>query len=50
MPSGVTNQMQRFRLGGEKVSDDLFTEAEKLMDCNPVALAIGPTTDAGLAV
>ena len=46
-PEGVTNQMQRFRLGGEKVSDDLFDEAEKLMDCNPLALAIGLTTDAG---
>ena len=46
-PAGVTNQMQRFRLGGERVSDDLFDEAEKLMDCNPRALAIGLTTDAG---
>jgi maleate isomerase len=46
-PAGVTNQMQRFRLGGEKVSDDLFEEAEKLMDCNPLALAVGLTTDAG---
>jgi len=48
-PAGVTNQMQRFRLGGEKISDDLFDEAEKLMDCNPLALAIGLTTDAGPA-
>jgi maleate isomerase len=46
-PLGVTNQMQRFRLGGDKVSDDLFDEADKLMDCNPLALAIGLTTDAG---
>ena len=46
-PPGVTNQMQRFRLGGEKVSDDLLDEALKLMDCNPVALAVGLTTDAG---
>jgi len=46
-PSGVTNQMQRFRLGGDVVSDDLIEEAEKLMDCNPAALAIGLTTDAG---
>jgi maleate isomerase len=46
-PAGVSNQMQRFRLGGDKVSDDLFDEAEKLMDCNPRALAIGLTTDAG---
>ena len=46
-PTGVSNQMQRFRLGGERVSEDLFAEAEKLMDCNPKALAIGLTTDAG---
>ena len=46
-PDGVSNQMQRFRLGGERVSDDLFDEAEKLMDCHPRALAIGLTTDAG---
>jgi len=46
-PDGVTNQMQRFRLGGEKGSDDLFDEAEKLMDCKPVVLAVGLTTDAG---
>jgi maleate isomerase len=46
-PAGVTNQMQRFRLGGEKISDDLFDEADKLMDCNPLALAVGLTTDAG---
>jgi len=46
-PDGVTNQMQRFRLGGDKVSDDLFDEADKLMDCKPVALAVGLTTDAG---
>ncbi len=45
-PAGVTNQMQRFRLGGENVSDDLIEEAQKLMDCNPVAIAIGLTTDA----
>jgi maleate isomerase len=46
-PPGVTNQMQRFRLGGDSVSDDLLEEAEKLMDCKPAALAIGLTTDAG---
>ncbi len=46
-PPGVTNQMQRFRLGGERVSDDLFGEAEKLMDCVPRVLAVGLTTDAG---
>ena len=46
-PPGVTNQMQRFRLGGERISDDLLVEAEKLMDCRPAALAIGFTTDAG---
>ena len=46
-PEGVSNQMQRFRLGGDKVSDDLFDEAGKLMDCNPLALAVGLTTDAG---
>lgn len=46
-PAGVTNQMQRFRLGGDAISDDLIDEATKLMDCNPVAIAIGLTTDAG---
>ncbi len=46
-PDGVTNQMQRFRLGGDRISEDLFSEAEKLMDANPVAIAIGLTTDAG---
>lgn len=46
-PNGVTNQMQRFRLGGNQISDDLFEEAEKLMDVKPKALAIGLTTDAG---
>ncbi len=46
-PEGVTNQMQRFRLGGDAISDDLPDEAEKLMDCNPVAIAVGLTTDAG---
>ncbi|MFD1159085.1 maleate cis-trans isomerase family protein [Roseovarius aestuarii] len=46
-PKGVTNQMQRFRLGGDNVSDDLISEAEKLMDCNPAAIAVGLTTDAG---
>ena len=45
-PMGVTNQMQRFRLGGDAVSDDLMEEAEKLMDCNPAAIAVGLTTDA----
>jgi len=46
-PEGVTNQMQRFRLGGDAISDDLPGEAAKLMDCNPVVIAIGLTTDAG---
>ncbi len=46
-PDGVTNQMQRFRLGGDKVSEDIVEEAQKLMDCGPAALAIGLTTDAG---
>ncbi len=46
-PEGVTNQMQRFRLGGDAISDDLPDEAAKLMDCNPAAIAIGLTTDAG---
>ena len=46
-PEGVTNQMQRFRLGGDAVSDDVVEEAQKLMDCSPAALAIGLTTDAG---
>ena len=47
-PQGVTNQMQRFRLGGDRISDDLPAEAEKLMDCQPAALAIVLTTDAGV--
>lgn len=47
-PKGVTNQMQRFRLGGDAVSDDLPDEAAKLMDCAPSAIAVGLTTDAGL--
>ncbi len=46
-PRGVTNQMQRFRLGGEVVSDDVIEEARKLMDCKPAAIAVGLTTDAG---
>ena len=46
-PAGVTNQMQRFRLGGDRISDDLAEEAEKLMDCSPRVMAIGLTTDAG---
>ncbi len=46
-PNGVTNQMQRFRLGGDTVSDDLPDEAAKLMDCNPGVIAVGLTTDAG---
>lgn len=46
-PDGVTNQMQRFRLGGDAISDDLTEEAGKLMDCSPAAIAIGLTTDAG---
>ncbi|MEO3415087.1 hypothetical protein AAFO92_10555 [Roseovarius sp. CAU 1744] len=45
-PQGVTNQMQRFRLGGDNVSDDLISEARMLMDCNPAAIAVGLTTDA----
>ena len=46
-PDGVSNQMQRFRLGGERVSDDLIEEAGKLMDCKPAAIAVALTTDAG---
>ena len=46
-PDGVTNQMQRFQLGGDRLSEDLFEEAHKLMDCRPRALAVGLTTDAG---
>ena len=46
-PAGVTNQMQRFRLGGERISEDMIEEARKLMDCNPAAIAVGLTTDAG---
>ena len=46
-PNGVTNQMQRFRLGGDAISDDLPEEAAKLMDCAPLAIAVGLTTDAG---
>jgi maleate isomerase len=46
-PKGITNQMQRFRLGGDKVSDDLIEEAGKLMDCSPMAIAVVLTTDAG---
>ena len=39
-PEGVTNQMQRFRLGGDAISDDLPEEAAKLMDCAPAAIAV----------
>lgn len=46
-PDGVTNQMQRFRLGGDQISDDLPEEAAKLMDCGPAVIAVGLTTDAG---
>ncbi|MEM7429897.1 MAG: hypothetical protein AAF441_27835, partial [Pseudomonadota bacterium] len=46
-PEGVTNQMQRFRLGGDSVSEDVVDEATKLMDCHPAAIAVGLTTDAG---
>ena len=46
-PLGITNQMQRFQLGGDYVSSDLFDEARKLMDCKPAAIAIALTTDAG---
>jgi len=45
--TGVTNQMQRFQLGGNSVSDDLPDECQKLMDCKPAAIAVGLTTDAG---
>ena len=45
-PAGVTNQMQRFRPGGDRIADDLFDEADKLMDARPKAIAIGLTTDA----
>lgn len=45
-PVGVTNQMQRFRLGGDRISDDLSEEADKLMDCKPAAIAVALTTDA----
>ena len=34
-PEGVTNQMQRFRLGGDAVSDDLPEEAAKLKERFP---------------
>ena len=46
-PEGVTNQMQRFRLGGDRISEDLGDEAAKLMDCAPRVIAVGLTTDAG---
>lgn len=46
-PAGVTNQMQRFRLGGSAISEDLPDQAAMLMDCNPKVVAIGLTTDAG---
>lgn len=46
-PEGLTNQMQRFRLGGDSISDDLPDEAAKLMDCGPSVIAVGLTTDAG---
>ncbi len=46
-PEGVTNQMQRFRLGGDAISEDLPEEAAKLMDCAPAVIAVGLTTDAG---
>ena len=45
--TGVTNQMQRFQLGGDAISDDLPDECQKLLDCKPAAIAIGLTTDAG---
>ena len=45
-PEGVTNQMQRFRPGGDRIADDLFDEADKLMDAGPKAIAFGLTTDA----
>ena len=46
-PEGVTNQMQRFRLGGNAISEDFPEEAAKLLDCQPAAIAVGLTTDAG---
>lgn len=46
-PAGVSNQMQRFRLGGSAISEDLPDQAAMLMDCNPKVVAIGLTTDAG---
>ena len=46
-PAGVTNQMQRFRLGGDRISEDFIGEAERLMDCHPRSIAVGLTTDAG---
>ncbi len=39
--------MQRFRLGGQAISDDLPDQAAILMDCKPGVLAIGLTTDTG---
>ena len=46
-PDGVTNQMQRFRLGGDTVSDDIVDRGLELMDCSPAAVAVGLTSDAG---
>lgn len=46
-PAGVTNQMQRFTLGGDRVSEDLVEQAAVLMAAGPTVLAIGLTSDAG---
>ncbi len=46
-PVGVTNQLQRFTLGGDRVSDDLVEHAVVLMAAGPAVLAIGLTSDAG---
>jgi len=46
-PDGVTNQMQRFTLGGDRVSDDLVDQAAVLMAAGPAVMAVGLTSDAG---
>ncbi len=46
-PAGVTNQVQRFTLGGDRISDDLSLHAGVLMAASPAVLAIGLTSDAG---
>lgn len=45
-PAGVTNQMQRFRTGGDNVSDDIVDRGLELLDCAPAAIAVGLTSDA----